>query len=56
MINNIITSFFFGMFIMFLINSLTQVAYNLKRSKDTEVGTFIVPAIFAACFWFCLHL
>jgi hypothetical protein len=56
MVANIITSFFFGVFILTVMHSFIDVAYNVKNEKKTEPAAWVIPSIFAAVFWFCSHL
>ena len=53
---NLITSSFFGMFILTSYEAIIDVAYNLKNDRETHPEAWFIPAIFAAGFWFFSHL
>lgn len=56
MITNVIVSVFIGMFVLSLLNSLVEVAYNLRNGDNTHSSTWIIPSIFAMLAWFVYHL
>lgn len=56
MIYNIIASLLLLAFVLTLFGGAIEVAYNLKQNKSTDPYVWIVPAIFAALFWFFSHI
>jgi hypothetical protein len=56
MIVNLIASILLGFCVLTTIAAFAEIIYNVKQSKPTTVEVWIVPAIFAAAFWFVSNL
>lgn len=56
MIVNLIASILLGFCVLATIGGFAEIIYNVKQSKPTSRDIWIVPAIFAAAFWFVSNL
>jgi hypothetical protein len=56
MIVNLIASILLGFCVLTIIGGFAEIIYNVKQSKPTSNNIWIVPAIFAAAFWFVSNL